>query len=62
MHRFYVEDFPAIAVIGSRGDNLYETERSGALAQHLHLEELLDTPADSKVAISLWMRVAASMI
>lgn len=26
IHRFYVEDFPAIVVIDSRGNNLYETE------------------------------------
>jgi len=26
IHRFYVEDFPAIVVIDSKGNNLYETE------------------------------------
>ena len=26
IHRFYVEDFPAIVVIDSQGNNLYETE------------------------------------
>ncbi|NLU09682.1 MAG: hypothetical protein GXW90_01820 [Tepidanaerobacter acetatoxydans] len=26
IYRFYVEDFPAIVVIDSEGNNLYETE------------------------------------
>nr|WP_269450246.1 fumarate hydratase C-terminal domain-containing protein [Tepidanaerobacter acetatoxydans] len=26
IHRFYVEDFPAIVVIDSEGNNLYETK------------------------------------
>ncbi|NLS45804.1 MAG: TRZ/ATZ family protein, partial [Firmicutes bacterium] len=26
IHKFYVEDFPAIVVIDSEGNNLYETE------------------------------------